>query len=206
MAFEDKGVGLEEYFASIAKIAARMATEDYSRRVSWDEYFMNIAQMVATRATCNRGADLKYRPGYKGVGAVIVRNKVILSTGYNGSPRGMDHCDEIGHEMVEGHCIRTVHAEANAIAQAARNGIAIDGATMYTTASTCYDCFKLNINAGILRIVYGQFYDSRYGMSKNVLTLAERSGVKLEFLDDILKKLPKPKITKVAVKDEPKKK
>lgn len=153
-----------------------------NKRAGWDEYFMNIAQMVATRATCNRGSDLKYRPGHKGVGAVIVRERVILSTGYNGSPRGMPHCDEAGHEMVEGHCVRTVHAEANAVAQAAKNGITIDGATMYTTASTCYDCFKLNINAGIKRIVYGQYYDSRYGMSKQVLKLARKAGIKLDFI------------------------
>ncbi len=143
---------------------------------------MEIAHMVATRATCNRGSDLKYAPGYHGVGAVIARDKVILSTGYNGSPRGLQHCDEIGHEMVEGHCIRTVHSEANAVAQAAKNGVRIDGATLFTTASPCYDCFKLLVNAGIKRIVYSQYYESRYAMSKSVLRLAKKAGIAMDYM------------------------
>jgi len=77
-------------------------------RASWDEYFMAIARVVATRSTCDR----------KHVGAVIVREKMILTTGYNGSIRGLEHCDDVGHLMEEGHCVRTVHAEANAIVQA----------------------------------------------------------------------------------------
>jgi len=152
------------------------------KRPSWDEYFMNIAQLVATRSTCNRGVDLKYMPGYKGVGAVIVRDNVILASGYNGSPRGLEHCDDVGHELVDGHCIRTVHAEANALAAAAKNGVAINRATVYTTASPCYDCFKLMVNAGIKRIVCGAFYGSRYGASEKVLTLAAQAGVKFEFI------------------------
>ncbi len=152
------------------------------KRPNWDEYFMNIAQLAATRATCNRGVDLKYMPGYKGVGAVIVRDKVVLATGYNGSPRGLEHCDDVGHELVDGHCVRTVHGEANALAAAAKNGVAINGATIYTTASPCYDCFKLLVNAGIKRIVCGAFYGSRYGASEKVLTLAALAGVKFEFM------------------------
>lgn len=118
------------------------------QRVGWDEYFMNIAKEVATRATCDR----------KHVGAVIVREKVILSTGYNGSIRGLKHCDEVGHDIVDGHCVRTVHAEANSIIQAARNGVSVSGATIYTSASPCWDCFKLITNAGITKIVFGEFY------------------------------------------------
>jgi len=144
------------------------------QRPSWDEYFMNIAKQVATRATCDR----------KHVGAIIVKEKIILSTGYNGSPRGMAHCDDVGHEIVDGHCVRTVHAEANAIAQAAKNGVSIDGGTLYITASPCYDCFKLLINAGIKRVVYGEFYSSRYGMSKKVLKLAAKAGVWMSYLGD----------------------
>ncbi|MBU0528174.1 cytidine/deoxycytidylate deaminase family protein [bacterium] len=117
-------------------------------RVSWENYFMNIAREVATRATCDR----------KMIGAVIVRGKTILSTGYNGSLRGLPHCDEVGHEMENGHCVRTVHAEANAIVQAARHGIRLEGAEIYITASPCYNCFKLIINAGITKIYYGEFY------------------------------------------------
>jgi len=118
------------------------------RRASWDEYFMNVARVVAIRATCDR----------KHVGAVLVRDRTILSTGYNGSIRGLPHCSEVGHMMEEGHCVRTVHAEANAIIQAAKNGVAIDGASVYTTASPCWPCFKLIANAGARRIVFGEFY------------------------------------------------
>jgi dCMP deaminase len=119
-----------------------------SGRVSWDQYFMDIAKQVATRATCDR----------KHVGAVIVRGRTILSTGYNGSIRGLPHCDDVGHMMENGHCVATVHAEANAIIQAATNGVSIDGATIYTTASPCWPCFKLIANAGLVRIVFGEFY------------------------------------------------
>jgi dCMP deaminase len=83
---------------------------------------------------------------------------MILSTGYNGSIRGLPHCDEVGHMMENGHCVATVHAEANAILQAAKNGVRIDGATLYTTASPCWPCFKLIANSGCVRIVYGEFY------------------------------------------------
>ena len=117
-------------------------------RVDWHTYFMNIAYQAATRSTCER----------KHVGAVIVRDKTILSTGYNGSIRGMPHCDDVGHVMEDGHCVATVHAEANAIIQAAKNGVRIEGAEIYTTASPCWACFKLITNAGIRTIYYGEFY------------------------------------------------
>ena len=109
---------------------------------------MNIAREVATRSTCPR----------KFVGAVIVRDKTILSTGYNGSIRGLPHCDEVGHMMEDNHCVRTIHAEANAIIQAAKNGTRIDGAIIYVTASPCWACFKMIANGGLSRIVYGEFY------------------------------------------------
>ncbi|MBA2661254.1 MAG: cytidine/deoxycytidylate deaminase family protein [Bradymonadaceae bacterium] len=117
-------------------------------RKSWDDYFMAIATQVATRATCDR----------KHVGAVIVRDRTILSTGYNGSVRGLGHCDEVGHMMEAGHCVRTIHAECNAIIQAAKNGVAIEGASIYVTASPCWPCFKMIANAGIQRIIFGEFY------------------------------------------------
>ncbi len=117
-------------------------------RVSWDDYFMQIARDVATRSTCDR----------KHVGAVIVRDRMILATGYNGSIRGLPHCDEVGHLMEDGHCVRTVHAEANALVQAARSGVRIDEADIYVTASPCWPCFKLVVNAGIRRIHFGEFY------------------------------------------------
>ena len=133
-------------------------------RVDWHRYFMNIAKQVATRSTCDR----------KNVGAVIVRDRTILSTGYNGSIRGMPHCDEVGHQMEGDHCIATVHAEANAIIQAAKNGVAVDGAELYTTASPCWPCFKLIANSGIRRIYYGEFY-----RDENSLRVAEQLGIEL---------------------------
>lgn len=117
-------------------------------RASWAKYFMDIATVVATRATCDR----------LHVGAVIVRNRAILSTGYNGSIRGLGHCDEVGHLMEGTHCVRTVHAEANAIAQAARHGASVLGATIYVTAKPCFTCFKLIANAGIVEVVFGAVY------------------------------------------------
>jgi dCMP deaminase len=134
------------------------------QRADWHTYFMNIARQVASRSTCDR----------KHVGAVIVRAKTILSTGYNGSIRGLAHCDEVGHLMEEGHCVRTVHAESNAIAQAARNGVAIEGAEIYITASPCWGCFRLLANSGIQRIYYGEFYrDAR------IHDFAEEAGIEL---------------------------
>ena len=121
---------------------------DKKNRASWEQYFMNIATEVATRSTCDR----------KHVGAVIVREKTILSTGYNGSIKGLPHCDEVGHEMVDDHCVRTTHAEANAIVQAAKNGVSINGSEIYVTASPCYNCFKLIANSGIKTIYFDEFY------------------------------------------------
>jgi dCMP deaminase len=125
-------------------------------RASWDEYFMAIARVVATRSTCDR----KH-----------------LTTGYNGSIRGLGHCDDEGHLMEDGHCVRTVHAEANAIVQAARNGVRLDGGDIYVTASPCFGCYKLIANSGLTRIVFGEFYrDSR------IFELSEKLGIKLDHL------------------------
>jgi dCMP deaminase len=150
----------------VAEEAGRRLTG--GSRVDWHHYFMNIAHVVATRATCDR----------KHVGAVIVRDKNILSTGYNGSIRGLPHCDDVGHDMVAGHCVRTVHAEANAIIQAARHGVRIDGADIYTTASPCWECFKLIANAGIRRIFYGEFY-----REEKCFEVARQLGIELIKID-----------------------
>jgi dCMP deaminase len=133
-------------------------------RVGWHEYFMNIAKQVATRATCER----------KHVGAVIVRDRTILSTGYNGSIRGLAHCEDVGCVIEDDHCVSTVHAEANAILQAARNGVAIGGAELYTTASPCWPCFKLIANAGIARVYYGEFY-----RDEKSLAVARQANIEL---------------------------
>ena len=138
-------------------------------RVSWKNYFMNIAREVATRSTCDR----------KHVGAVVVRDKTILSTGYNGSIKGLPHCDEVGCEMIDGHCVRTTHAEANAIVQAAKNGIQINQSEIYVTASPCYDCFKLIANAGIKIIYYDEFY-----RDKRIIEKSKEIGIQLASLED----------------------
>ena len=139
-------------------------------RVSWERYFMNIAREVSTRSTCDR----------KHVGAVIVRNKTILSTGYNGSIKGLPHRDDAGHEMVDGHCIRTTHAEANAIVQAAKNGIKTDDSEIYVTASPCYNCFKLIANSGIKIIFYEEFY-----RDERIIERANEVGIELVSLKDV---------------------
>ena len=140
-----------------------------SVRDSWDVYFMKIARQVASRGTCHR----------KHVGCVIVRDRTILATGYNGSVRGLPHCDEEGHMMENGHCTRTIHAESNAVAQAARNGISLLGSELYVTASPCWSCFKLTTNAGIKKIVYGEFYrDDR------IFDAARRLSMVIEYIDD----------------------
>lgn len=133
-------------------------------RASWDEYFMNIATEVATRSTCSR----------KHVGAVIVRDKTILSTGYNGSVRGLPHCDDDDHMMEDGHCVRTIHAEVNAIIQSAKNGTRIDGSNIYVTASPCWSCFKAIANAGIVRVIFGEFY-----RDQRIFDVAQRLGIEL---------------------------
>ncbi len=120
-------------------------------RPSWDEYFIEIALAVAKRSTCNR----------KQVGCVLVsKNKHIIATGYGGSIKGQPHCLDVGCLIDEktGGCIRTVHAEMNAVAQAARNGASTEDSTAYTTLSPCYWCFKTLVNAGITRIVYFEEY------------------------------------------------
>ena len=138
------------------------------QRIPWEEYFMKIALQVASRSTCDR----------KHIGAVIVRDKTILSTGYNGSIRGLAHCDEEGHMMENGHCVRTVHAEANAIAQAAKNGVNLNDSEIYITASPCWTCFKLLANSGIKAIIYGEFY-----RDEKIFNAAKLAGIELKHID-----------------------
>jgi dCMP deaminase len=130
------------------------------KRPDWDTYFINMALSVASRSTCDR----------KSVGALFVRDRTVLSTGYNGSMRGLPHCDEVGHLMEEGHCTRVIHAEQNAIVQAARHGTRIEGSALYVTASPCWTCFKLVVNVGVRRIIYREFYrDERiFGAAKEL--------------------------------------
>ena len=117
-------------------------------RPDWDSYFLKIANAVSERSTCDRAM----------VGCVLVLEKRILTTGFNGSPTGQPHCDEIGHLMVDGHCVRTIHAETNAIIQAALHGVSTRGSTCYVTHFPCMNCAKALVNAGITRLVYSVSY------------------------------------------------
>ena len=126
-------------------------------RPSWDEYFMKIADLVGSRGSCDRGRN----------GCVITRDRRIISTGYVGSPVCLPHCYEVGHEMhtvthedgtTSRHCIRTAHSEQNAICEAARMGIALEGSCLYVKMSPCYTCAKMIINSGIKRVVAAQDY------------------------------------------------
>lgn len=121
-------------------------------RKSWDDYFMDQVQLVKDRATCDR----------LHVGCILVKDNRLIATGYNGSISGTPHCDEVGHLMYEGGCKRTIHAEANALMQCARYGVASDQATAYVTDEPCPDCLKLLNQAGIKRIVYQNAYPQRY--------------------------------------------
>jgi dCMP deaminase len=129
---------------------------------------MKIAKVVATRSTCEQLQ----------VGAIVVKDRTIVSTGYNGAISGMAHCAEAGHEMENGHS-RTVHAEMNAVAQAAKNGVLIDGSEIYVTNSPCWNCFKLIANSGIRTIYYETFYkDSTF------FDAAKECGIKVVHLLD----------------------
>jgi dCMP deaminase len=152
-------------------------------RPSWDEYFIEIANTVAKRATCDRGRS----------GCVIARGKQLLVTGYVGSPNGMAHCDDVGHQMkktihedgtVTTHCVRTVHAEQNAICQAAKLGIALEGSTLYCRMTPCRTCAMLIINCGIKRVVC----EKKYHTGKETEEMFKLARVKLEFMnEEILK-------------------
>ena len=141
-------------------------------RPSWDEYFMRIAQEVATRSTCPRLA----------VGAVIVRDRRLLTTGYNGSPSGLPHCDDVGCliRIVDGResCQRTLHAEQNAIIQAAYHGVSVTGADIYTTHQPCLLCTKMIINSGIQTVYYGEGYPDPLAVE-----LSQTAGLDIRRLD-----------------------
>ena len=163
-----------------------MAEETKHQRPSWDQYFMDIAKTVAERATCDRGRS----------GCVIARDKQILVTGYVGSPKGLPHCDEIGHQMKtmiheDGkqtqHCVRTTHAEQNAIVQAAKLGVAINGATLYCKMTPCSTCTKMIINAGIKRVVS----EKKYHAGQESEEMFKCAGVELVFFEDEIEKYDK---------------
>lgn len=150
-------------------------------RPSWDEYFSKMVDAVAQRATCDRGR----------AGCVIVKDKQILVTGYVGSPKGLPHCDDVGHLLkktihedgrITQHCVRTVHAEQNAITQAARRGIALQGATLYVRMTPCRTCSMLIINTGIERVVC----QKKYHAAEESEAMMREAGIALDYLSEDL--------------------
>ncbi len=137
-------------------------------RPTWDEYFIEITLAVAKRSTCNRAQ----------VGAIIVKDKRILTTGYNGAPRGLPHCLDAGCEIVDGHCVRTLHAEQNAIIQAALHGVSVEGGTIYSTHQPCVTCAKMIINAGLARVIYAGQYPDEIAMK-----YLRAAGVRVDHFD-----------------------
>ena len=153
------------------------------RRPSWDEYFMEVANAIAKRATCDRGRS----------GCVIARDNQILATGYVGAPSGLPHCDEVGHQLkklihedgsITQHCVRTVHAEQNAICQAARRGVSIEGATLYCRMTPCRTCAMMIINCGIVRVVC----ERRYHDGAESESMFRQVGIKIEYVFDEVQK------------------
>jgi dCMP deaminase len=157
--------------------------EEPYQRPSWDDYFMEVANSIAKRATCDRGRS----------GCVIARHRQILVTGYVGSPTGLPHCDDVGHQFkkvvhednkVTEHCVRTVHAEQNAICQAAKLGVSINGATLYCRMTPCRVCAMLIINCGVVRVVC----ERRYHAGEESEAMFRVAGVQLEYMhDEVLK-------------------
>jgi dCMP deaminase len=152
-----------------------MEKETYIRP-TWDDYFLEVAHAISKRATCDRGRS----------GCVIARDRQILVTGYVGSPAGFPHCDDVGHQLkktihedgtVTQHCVRTVHAEQNAVCQAAKRGISIDGATLYCRMTPCRTCAMLLINCGIIRVVC----ERRYHAADESEEFFRRAGIQLEY-------------------------
>lgn len=148
-------------------------------RPSWDEYFMEVMDAISKRATCGRGRS----------GCVIAKDHQLLVTGYVGSPVGLPHCDDVGHLMkkvihsddsITEHCMRTVHAEQNAICQAAKNGVALDGATLYCRMTPCRTCAMLIINCGIKRVVC----ERQYATGAESLDMFQAAGVSIEFVHE----------------------
>lgn len=149
------------------------------KRPSWDEYFIELVHTVAQRGTCDRGRS----------SALVVKDKRVLATGYAGSPPGLPHCDDVGHLMAKQldengkesqHCIRTIHAEQNVIAQAARFGISLDEGTLYCNMEPCYVCGRMVVAAGIKKVVC----EKRYHRAELTRELFKTAGIELTVLDD----------------------
>lgn len=153
------------------------------QRPSWDEYFLEIMNTVAKRATCDRGRS----------GCVIAKNKQVLATGYVGSPVGLPHCDDAGHDIrtvldsigkSSNHCVRTIHAEQNAICQAAKLGVSIEGATLYCRMTPCRVCAMMIINCGIKRVVC----ERRYHAGDESIAMFDKAGVSIFHINEEVQK------------------
>jgi dCMP deaminase len=162
-----------------------MADSEVYKRPSWDEYFLEIARVVGTRGTCDRGRN----------GAVLVKNKRIVTTGYAGAPKGLQHCDEAGHLMndvvnpdgsLTKHCVRTTHAEQNAIVQAALHGVSTEGATLYVKFEPCFNCAKMIINAGINKVVC----QKKYHAAQLTRKFFKEAGVEIVYIEDSVEEYP----------------
>ncbi len=154
-------------------------TEELYIRPTWDEYFLEVMHALAKRATCGRGRTA----------CVIVKDNQIISSGYVGAPAGLPHCDEAGHLMkqvvnedgsISEHCVRTIHAEQNAICQAAKQGVSIEGATLYCKLAPCRTCAMLLIACGIKRIV-AEYKYHKGGEAEEMLTAA---GIEIKYIND----------------------
>ncbi len=159
---------------------------DFMPRPSWDEYFLEVIKSVALRATCDRGKS----------GSVVVKDKRILSTGYVGAPAGLPHCDDVGHLLKKVthedgresvHCLRTVHAELNAITQAAKFGVSIEGATLYCKMEPCNTCAMAIINSGVKRVVC----ESQYHSAQETREMLKQAGVELVVMNDKIEEYEK---------------
>lgn len=137
-----------------------------TNRIPWDQYFMAQSLLISTRSTCTRLA----------VGATIVRKKRVISGGYNGSVSGDIHCSDAGCKVIDGHCVRTVHAEANAILQCAKFGVPTEGAEIYVTHFPCLNCTKAIIQSGIKTIYYAEDYRNH----SYAIELLDEAGVNVE--------------------------
>ncbi|MDO8538019.1 MAG: cytidine/deoxycytidylate deaminase family protein [archaeon] len=154
-------------------------------RPSWDEYFLEMLEPISKRSTCDRAKT----------SCLIVKDKHILCSGYAGSPPGLDHCDDVGHLMkkvvdedgtINQHCVRTIHSEQNAITQAAKHGISLDGSTLYAKMEPCRVCAMLIISVGIKRVVCQR----QYHAAQETREMFQKSGVQLEVIENQLEQYP----------------
>jgi dCMP deaminase len=174
---------LEELHLKLEEIFSKISETKKYVRPTWDEYFMEIAKTIAKRATCDRGRS----------GCVIAKDKQILVTGYVGSPKGLPHCDDIGHQFKKtihedghttNHCVRTIHAEQNAICQAAKLGVPVNGATLYCKMTPCRVCAMLIINSGIKRVIC----EKKYHAGAESEDMFKQAGIEIKFFEDKIEK------------------